>query len=327
VNAAAEDLKQADDELSHFQGVVRFTGGLALIGPWGEEVAQASDRAHRAQSAILTAQLVTELRLGKAEDALTRAKAVLQKCQTGSSSRTLAHVRTTRGSSACGAQLVALAGAAARAAELAAGSKRLERTGLRLAERTTRAAATDFAKALGRPELAKYRAALKPTVRLVRRAETILAAAVKRLDRLKKSATGAALGARKARTALTACQAKPPPSTVTISENDTWTYNTATGKANVCINVATTPPQASLSASVTGPGGYTASLPLTPLHPDGTRQIGAQITQPGTYADTLSVYDAKGKQTATSTNTFTVASSPQNGPTPRFGPSCPQPTS
>jgi hypothetical protein len=129
----------------------------------------------------------------------------------------------------------------------------------------------------------------------------------------------------KAKAAYAKCAAPPHPS-VSISEAGTWTYNTAIGKANICINVKTTPPQASISASVTGPNNYKANLPVTPLHPDGTRQIGAPITQPGAYTDTLTVYDTTGKQTATTTNTFTVAPSPQDGPTPKFGPPCPKPT-
>jgi len=63
------------------------------------------------------------------------------------------------------------------------------------------------------------------------------------------------------------------PEKVSITESDTWAHNAAIGKSNICINVETTPPQAFISAGLTGPGNYTASLPKTPLHPDGTRQV------------------------------------------------------
>jgi hypothetical protein len=116
------------------------------------------------------------------------------------------------------------------------------------------------------------------------------------------------------------------PEKVSITESDTWAHNEAIGKSNICINVKTTPPQAFISAELAGPGNYTANLPKTPLHPDGTRQVGATVTQAGAYTDTLNVYDKNGKQTASTTNTITVAPPPQNGPDPTFGPSCPAPT-
>jgi hypothetical protein len=119
---------------------------------------------------------------------------------------------------------------------------------------------------------------------------------------------------------------QPPPEKVSITESDTWAHNPDIGKSNICINVETTPPQAFISAGVTGPGNYKANLPKTALHPDGTRQVGATITQAGSYTDTLTVYDKNGTQTATTMNTFTVAPPPQDGPTPKFGPSCPKPT-
>jgi hypothetical protein len=120
-------------------------------------------------------------------------------------------------------------------------------------------------------------------------------------------------------------KANPPPEKVSITESDTWAHNPDIGKSNICINVKTTPPQAFISVSVGGPGNYKANLPKAPLHPDGTRQVGATITQAGSYTDNLTVYDKNGTQTATSTNTFTVAPPPQNGPTPKFGPDCPKP--
>jgi hypothetical protein len=113
---------------------------------------------------------------------------------------------------------------------------------------------------------------------------------------------------------------------VTISESDTWTHNQAIGVSNVCINVRTSPPQASISATLSGPGNYHANLNETPLLPDGSIQIKSPITQAGSYTDTLTVYDKSGNQTATTTNTFTVDPPPQDGPTPSFGPSCPKPT-
>lgn len=123
-----------------------------------------------------------------------------------------------------------------------------------------------------------------------------------------------------------AVPAPPPPAEkVSIFEFDTWAHNTDIDKTNFCINVKTTPPQASISASVTGPGNFSANLPITPLHPDGTRQIGATITLKGPYTDTLIVYDVSGKQTATTTNTFTVKAPPQDGPPPTFGLPCEKP--
>ena len=116
------------------------------------------------------------------------------------------------------------------------------------------------------------------------------------------------------------------PEKVSITESDTWAHNASIGKSNICINVKTTPPQAFISAGLAGPGNYTASLPKTPLHSDGTRQVGATITEAGSYTDTLRVYDKSGTQTATTTHTFTVAPPPQDGPDPAFGPSCPAPT-
>lgn len=116
----------------------------------------------------------------------------------------------------------------------------------------------------------------------------------------------------------------PPPGEGIISEDDTWAHNQPIGKSNICINVRTTPPQAFISASVTGPNNYKASLPKTPLHADGTRQVGAPITQAGDYTKTLTVYDASGKETATVTKTFTVDAPPKDGPATT--PPCPKPT-
>jgi hypothetical protein len=116
--------------------------------------------------------------------------------------------------------------------------------------------------------------------------------------------------------------AQPQP--VTIEEEDTWTHNATLGKSNVCIDVRTTPPQASVSATLTGPGGYHAELPKSPLHTDGFAQIGSEITQAGDYTKTVTVYDAAGNVTASVTRTFTVLAPPQNGPSAT--PPCPAPT-
>ena len=115
-----------------------------------------------------------------------------------------------------------------------------------------------------------------------------------------------------------------PPQNVTISEDDTWAHNTDIGKSRVCVNVRTTPPQASVSATITGPGGYNAQASKSPLHADGTGQIRGLITQPGDYTKTIIVYDANGNQTATVTKTFTVAPPPQDGPATT--PPCAKPT-
>jgi hypothetical protein len=117
----------------------------------------------------------------------------------------------------------------------------------------------------------------------------------------------------------------PPPPTVSISEDDTWAHNPEIGKSNVCINVRTTPAQASVSATLDGPDGYRAHLDKTPLdQPQGSIQIKSEITLAGDYTKTLIVYDANGNQTATVTKTFTVAPPPQDGPT--TNPPCPKPT-
>jgi hypothetical protein len=123
-------------------------------------------------------------------------------------------------------------------------------------------------------------------------------------------------------------KANPPPRAekLSLTTFPTWTHNTDIGKSNICINVKTEPAQGFLSATLTGPGGFHTSLPKTPLHPDGTRQTGAEIAQPGEYKYTITVYDANGNPAATAANTFTVAAPPQDGPTPPFGPPCPKPT-
>ena len=114
------------------------------------------------------------------------------------------------------------------------------------------------------------------------------------------------------------------PSQVTISEDDTWAHNPDIGKSRICINVRTSPPQASVSARITGPGDYEAEVGRSPLHADGSGQIRGIITQAGKYTKTLVVYDASGKQTATVTKTFTVAEPPQDGP--KTDPPCVKPT-
>jgi hypothetical protein len=116
-----------------------------------------------------------------------------------------------------------------------------------------------------------------------------------------------------------------PHASAKITETDTWAHNAPLGKSNVCINVATSPAQAFVSADMTGPGGYDASTGgKQPLHADGTAQIRATITQAGSYTDSLTVFDKDGNQTATSTNTFTVTPPPNNGPD--TNPPCPAPT-
>jgi hypothetical protein len=114
------------------------------------------------------------------------------------------------------------------------------------------------------------------------------------------------------------------PEKVTIDEDDTWAHNPDIGKSRLCVNVRTKPPQAFVSATFTGPGGYTADAPKSPLHADGTAQIRGIITQPGDYRKTLVVYDVSGKETATVTKTFTVAPPPQDGPA--TNPLCVKPT-
>jgi hypothetical protein len=252
------------------------------------------------------------------------AVSALQKCE-GQGYRIDAP-RKVAGRAGCGNEGAALAGAQARALVLRGASKQLEATKLRAAELQLSGAIAGQIKLIANPRVKDAAPKLRAALGHLRTVEAVFARAVKGLNALAKSAKAAAAGALKAKAALAKCNATPPPPAVSISEQDTWTYNTTIGKANICINVKTTPPQASISVNVTGPNNYTASLPETALHPDGTRQIGALITQPGSYTDNLTVYDATGKQTATTTNTFTVAPPPQDGPTPTFGPSCPKPT-
>jgi hypothetical protein len=128
------------------------------------------------------------------------------------------------------------------------------------------------------------------------------------------SANAAAAKVPTAKAALAKCQATPPPPSLSISEDDTWAYNTAIGKGNICINVRTSPAQVSISATLSGPNGYQAKLNTTPLKTDGSIQIASPITVGGNYTKTLIVYDTTGKQTATVTKTFTVAAPPQDGP-------------
>jgi hypothetical protein len=115
------------------------------------------------------------------------------------------------------------------------------------------------------------------------------------------------------------------PPTVTISEDDTWTWNADLGKAYVCVNVRTTPPQSFVSADIDGPNGYHASTNgKWALGSDGSRQLSAPATQPGDYTKTLVVYDVSGNQTATVTKAFTVAPPGTDGPA--TNPPCPKPT-
>lgn len=111
---------------------------------------------------------------------------------------------------------------------------------------------------------------------------------------------------------------------VTISEVDTWAHNPAIGKSRICVNVSTSPAQASVSATLTGPGGYKADVGKSALHADGSGQIRGVITQAGDYTKTIVVYDSTGKQTGTVTKTFTVAKPPQDGPV--TVPGCRKPT-
>jgi PKD repeat protein len=52
---------------------------------------------------------------------------------------------------------------------------------------------------------------------------------------------------------------------------------------------------------------------MTPLL-DGARQFVSLITQPGTYTDTITVFNEQGNQTGTVTKSFTVTPPPGNGP-------------
>ncbi len=101
---------------------------------------------------------------------------------------------------------------------------------------------------------------------------------------------------------------------VTISEDDTWSHNQSMGLSNICINVRTSPHQASATVTLSGPGGYhSSSPPKTPLI-NGARQFTSPITVPGEYTKTITVYNAADTQTATVTKTFTVDEPPVNGP-------------
>lgn len=114
---------------------------------------------------------------------------------------------------------------------------------------------------------------------------------------------------------------------VEIDEFETWAHNVEIGYSNICINVRTTPPQASISATITGPQGYHASLPKHALdQPDGSIQIVTTITVAGDYTKTLAVYDKTGKETASVVKTFTVDAPPKDGPAPPFGRPCVKPT-
>jgi hypothetical protein len=77
------------------------------------------------------------------------------------------------------------------------------------------------------------------------------------------------------------------------------------------VNVVTKPPQASVSARITGPG-FSATVDKAPLHADGKGQIRGVITTPGTYTATITVYNALGNATATVTKTIPVTE--EDGP-------------
>jgi len=106
----------------------------------------------------------------------------------------------------------------------------------------------------------------------------------------------------------------PQPQQTIIAEDDTWTYNETTGQANICVNVRTSPSQASATVTLAGPNGYHSHSPARTALIGGARQFGSLITQPGSYTKTITVYDTQGAETASVTRTFTVAARPQNGP-------------
>jgi hypothetical protein len=321
-----EKWSLAKKDFDEFEKLIPDTAGMNALFI-GDEVTKALANAESAYRAVQGMEGYVGNHLTNDKKKLAEAEQALKSCQEGSSSRRLAQAFRIDAPAASGTEQAALAGARARAAQLAIGAGRLERTHLRQAQKYGHAAVTALHKALGQSSLRKYRPKLVPILGLLRQGDTIMIGAVHMLDRLESSAKAAAAGVPVAKAALAKCQATPPPpATVSISEDDTWAYSTAIGKANICVNIRTTPAQASISASVTGPSNYTATLPKTPLHADGTRQVGAEITQPGAYTDTLTVYDATGTQTATTTNTFTVKAPPQDGPPPTFGPPCPKPT-
>jgi hypothetical protein len=118
--------------------------------------------------------------------------------------------------------------------------------------------------------------------------------------------------------------AGPPSSRVTISEDDTWAHKQAIGKGTICINVRTTPAQASATVTLSGPNGYRSTSPKMTRLIDGARQFTSPITQQGNYTKTITVYDPAGNRTATTARTFTVTPPPQNGPPTQ--PACDAPT-
>lgn len=318
VERATKYHKEFEKELTTIEIANQQSGGLvALLGA----LTDAQDAESSAWNYDKGPALYAEK---QASDAVARAKSELaaweRELATCEGRPLSAFTQPARANlfTACSQEQALLAASQARAGELASGLKRLTRNRARAVETSLHRAITRLQNVLTTP----VRQRITRLLTLARATDAILIKYVRGLDRLSKSAKTASRAVVKARTALAKCEGAPP--SASISEADTWTYNTSIGKGNICINVRTTPPQASISASVTGPSNYKASLPKTPLHPDGTRQVGAEITRPGAYTKTLTVYDATGKETATVTKTFTVAAPPQNGPATT--PPCPKPT-
>ncbi len=332
----AEDLlKGITHQLEIIDNLIRTLDNGKAVGVvviLDEDIKDLRDAEAAADSAVgdsIGTQSDARKQVNEAKAELAKAEKELAACETGSSGASLSHtLNSDLGIAAplsCGSEQAVFAAAQARAGELALGARRLERTGLRPAEQRLHAAIAKLTRALAQPAASKYRSQINPVLALVRHTDAIMIGAVHQLDQLEKSAKAAAASVPKAKTALARCRATPPPPSVSISEDDTWAYNTTIGKGNVCIDVRTTPAQASVSATLSGPNGYQAKLGKTSLKTDGSIQISSPITVGGDYTKTLIVYAATGKQSATVTKTFTVAAPPQDGPATT--PPCLKPTS
>lgn len=310
LSAQEDRVRTQEPYLRVFLATLGVDPGIA--GDLDRDARRSLEEAQRALSGFNAQLAVAKEKLAQANDALTT-------CLSGRSAAVAASAVGQLRS--CGAQQATLAADRARAGVLAAGAAGFPIGPVRLEGSDLRLAVTSLQKSLSTPVGRKHEAKLSSILTGLRRAEAETAQVVGQYEQLTRTATAATAAVGKAKNALAACEGKPRP--VSISETDTWTYNTTIGKGNICIDVRTSPAQATISATLTGTG-YRAHLNRTPLQPGGKARITSEFTRPGAYTKTLIVYDTSGAQTATVTKAFTVAPPPQNGPT--ASPPCPEPT-